>query len=95
MATVPPKGQDIKMSLFQAGSYSAPKAPQNHWQAGSFPTWRSGRNDYKKEFEELKALGVIFNESGSVEYHCGLAATLNGYVGNNFSLLRQPTWPSW
>ncbi|HZW58180.1 MAG TPA: VOC family protein [Nitrososphaerales archaeon] len=88
--TVGPKGQDVEMSLFQVGSISDPKAPQNEWEPGRTPTWTFRTDDCRKDFEELKSRGVKFNETQPVEYPWGLVATFSDPDGNNFSPLQQP-----
>jgi catechol 2,3-dioxygenase-like lactoylglutathione lyase family enzyme len=88
--TIAPKGQDIEMSLFQAGSYNDPKAPQNRWRPGSSPAWTLKSNDCRRDFEEMKARGVRFNEPQPVEYPWGIAATFSDPDGNNFSILQPP-----
>jgi predicted enzyme related to lactoylglutathione lyase len=93
--TVAPKGQDIEMSLFQVGSYSDPKTPQNKWRPGSSPTWTLKTSDCHKDFEELKSRGVKFNEREPGQYPWGLVATFTDPDGNNFSLLQPPERTSW
>ncbi len=91
--TVAPKGQDIEMSLFQAGSLSDPKAPQNRWQPGSGPSWTLQTDDCRKDSEELKSRGVKF-VSEPAEYPWGVGATFSDPDGNIFSLY-QPNPQRW
>jgi predicted enzyme related to lactoylglutathione lyase len=88
--TVAPKGQDIEISLFQAGSNPDPKALQNRWQPGAGPAWTLHTNDIRKDFEELKSRGVRFDQSKPEEYPWGIAATFNDPDGNKFGLLQPP-----
>lgn len=88
--TVAPKGQEIAMSLFQAGSHNDPATPQNRWQPGSTQSWTFKTSDIRKDFEELKSKGVKFNEEEPAKYPWGLVATFTDPDGNNFSLLQQP-----
>ena len=89
--TVAPKGQEVEMSLFQAGSVPDPNAPQNRWRPGVAPTWTFKTNDLRKDFQELRSKGVKFNEKEPGEYPWGLVATFTDPDGNNFSLLQQPS----
>ena len=84
--TVAPKGQDIEISLFQAGSYPDPNG-------GEIPGRRarearlSRPPDCKKDFEELKSRGVKFEESKPGEYPWGIHATFIDPDENRFILL--------
>jgi catechol 2,3-dioxygenase-like lactoylglutathione lyase family enzyme len=93
--TVAPKGQDIEISLFQAGSVSDPKAPQNQLQPGKNAQWALRTTDCRKDFEEMKSRGVKFNEEQPVQYPWGVLATFRDPDGNPFSLLQQPSSNSW
>jgi|SRR5579872_594456 len=93
--TVAPKGQDIEISLFPAGSMSDPKAPQNLLQPGKGPQWALRSTDCRKDFQEMKSRGVKFNEEQPTEYPWGILATFKDPDGNPFSLLQQPGSTSW
>jgi predicted enzyme related to lactoylglutathione lyase len=88
--TVAPKGQDIEISLFQAGSYQDPKAPQNQLQPGSNPQWTLRTSDCRKDFEELKSRGVKFDQARPDEHPWGILATFRDPDGNAFALLQPP-----
>jgi len=89
--TVAPKGQDIEISIFQAGSHPDPKAPQNRLQPGSNPQWTLRTSDCRKDFEELKSRGVKFDQARPDEYPWGILATFGDPDGNAFALLQQPS----
>jgi predicted enzyme related to lactoylglutathione lyase len=93
--TVAPKGQDIEISLFKAGSGRDPKSPESQLQPGKGPQWALGTNDCRKDFEEMKSRGVKFNEEQPAEYPWGILATFRDPDGNPFSLLQQPSSSSW
>ena len=93
--TVGPKGQDIEISLFQAGSVSDPKAPENQLQPGKNAQWAFRTTDCRKDFEEMKSRGVKFNEEQPAEYPWGILATFKDPDGNPYSLLQQPSSNSW
>lgn len=85
--TVAPKGQDIEISLFKAGTYPG--------QNGGGITWEAGKgggvlrtSDCKRDFEELKARGARFDESKPGEAAWGVYATLIDPDGNRFTLLQ-------
>src|SRR5271169_1067392 len=92
--TVAPKGQDIEITLLQAGSNNNPKAPQNGWEPGKSPGWTLKSTDCRKDFEELKSRGVKFNEPQPMEYPFGVVASFSDPDGNNFTIL-QPANKSW
>lgn len=86
--TVAPKGQDIEISLFQAGSSADPKSPQSQLKAGSNPQWNLQTDDCHGDFKRLKALGVKFDQEEPDEYSWGVQATFRDPDGNPFSLLQ-------
>ena len=92
--TVAPKGQDIEMSLFQAGSYNDPKSPQNRWQPGNNPSWTLLSDDVRKDSEELKSRGVKF-VSEPAEYPWGIGSTFIDPDGNVFSLYQPSHQQQW
>ena len=93
--TVGVKGQDIEISLFQAGSVSDPKAPQSQLQPGRNAQWTFQTSDCRKDFEEMKSHGVKFNEEQPAEYPWGVLATFKDPDGNQFALLQPPSSSSW
>jgi len=93
--TVAPKGQDIEISLFQAGSGGDPKDALNQLQPGKSPQWAFRTSDCRKDFEEMKSRGVKFNEEQPAQYPWGILATFRDPDGNPFSLLQQPSSNSW
>jgi predicted enzyme related to lactoylglutathione lyase len=92
--TVAPKGQDIEISLFQAGSDPDPKSSQNQVKAGSNPQWTLQTDDCRGDFKRLKAQGVKFNQEEPSEQPWGVLATFSDPDGNPFSLLQPAKRPS-
>ena len=90
--TVAPKGQDIEIVLFQAGSGGD---PANQLQPGKSPQWAFRTTDCRKDFEEMKLRGVKFNEEQPAQYPWGILATFKDPDGNPFSLLQQPSSNAW
>jgi catechol 2,3-dioxygenase-like lactoylglutathione lyase family enzyme len=85
--TVAPKGQDIEISLFPAGSYPDPNGVQHSLEPGKGPAWNFRSTDCKKDFEELKSRGVKFNEPKPAEYPWGIQASFSDPDGNGYTLL--------
>ena len=91
--TVGPKGQDLELALFQAGTGDA-----NNWSA----RWAPGINppivmrvdDCRKASAELKARGVEFRAEPR-EYAWGVSATFVDPDGNLFSINQLPQKGSW
>ena len=82
--TVSPKGQDIQIALFQAGSYA--EGPQARWQpGGDGPSWTFLSDDCRMDYETLKSRGVKFLFEPT-EYPWGIGATFSDPDGNKFSL---------
>jgi len=86
--TVASKGQELEISLFQGGRAIDPKsqAPEGRpvgRQVGTFIT-----TDCKKDFEDMKARGVSFNEEKPGEYPFGIVASFTDPDGNSFTLLQ-------
>jgi predicted enzyme related to lactoylglutathione lyase len=82
--TVAPKGQDIEMSLFQAGT-SDTNSPQSRWVPGNGSPWTLLTDDCRKDSQELKTRGMKFLAEPS-EYSWGVGATFTDPDGNLFSL---------
>ena len=59
--TVAPKGQDIEISIFQAGSFPVPNAPENQWKPGGNPGWTFQTDDCRGDYSRLKDKGVVFD----------------------------------
>ncbi len=88
--TVAPKGQDIEMALWEAGSKSD-RQPPSHQQPGIGTAWNFKVEDCRKTFAELKARGVKF-KTEPVEYPYAIAATFTDPDGNHFSIV-EPRMP--
>jgi len=93
--TVAPKGQDVEISLFQAGSYPDPKGGQVRVQRGEGVQWTFQTSDCKKDFEELRSRGVMFDESKPGEFPWGIEAHFTDPDGNRFALLQQSAKQVW
>ncbi len=87
--TVAPKEQDVEMVLFEAGSSDEPRLKNLEPGRSGVGTFLS--TDLRKDFEELKARGVKFNESEPQSYPWGSIATFADPDGNNFTLLQRPS----
>lgn len=91
--TVGPRGQDLELALFQAGTEDA-----NHWSS----QWRPGINppivlrveDCRKASAELKSRGVRFTQEPK-EYAWGVSATFADPDGNLFSINQLPQEGPW
>jgi predicted enzyme related to lactoylglutathione lyase len=90
--TVAPKGQDIEMCLWEAGSKSE-RVPPSHQQPGIGTQWNFKTADCRKTFAELKARGVKFM-SEPVEYPYAIGAEFIDPDGNHFSIV-QPRAGNW
>jgi predicted enzyme related to lactoylglutathione lyase len=92
--TVGPKGHDLEIALFQAGSRTEPPEVGAHWKPGMNPPIVMRVDDCKKAFQELKARGVQFRDSEPKEQPWGVVATFTDPDGNPFSLVQPPAqWP--
>lgn len=91
--TVAPKGQDIEISLFEAGSSSYPGLSQ--LQPGKGPQWTFQSTDCKKDFAELQARGVKFDQAKPDEMAWGIQATFADPDGNRFALLQPLARQAW
>ena len=87
--TVAPKGQDIEISLWQAGSRTE-GVPPSHQQAGNGTSWNFQVKDCRKAYTELKARGVRFR-SEPVEYPWSIAAAFTDPDGNSFGITQPKT----
>ncbi|HUI01824.1 MAG TPA: VOC family protein [Nitrososphaerales archaeon] len=93
--TVGPKGQDIEISLFQAGSYPDQKGGQFQLQPGKGTGWTFQSTDCKKDFEVLKSRGVKFDQNKPAEYPYGIQASFSDPDGNAFILLQMAAKQVW
>ena len=84
--TVAPKGQDIEIALWEAGSKSV-GVPPSHQQPGIGTQWNFKVEDCRKAYAELKARGVKF-KSQPVEYAWAIGAEFTDPDGNHFSLVQ-------
>lgn len=87
--TVGPKGQDMELALFQAGTQDA-----NHWSS----EWKPGNNppivmradDVRRMAAVLKSRGVRLIQEPQ-EYPWGVSATFADPDGNMFSINQLPS----
>ena len=93
--TVAPKGQDIEISLIQAGTYPDAKGAKVQVEPGKGTQWSFRTNDCKKDFEELKSRGVKFDQSKPMEYPYGIQANFTDPDGNGFILLQVAAKQVW
>ena len=85
--TVAPKGQDLELSIFEATPSVDPKVPQSRLRPGGVHgTFKT--TDCKRDFEDLSARGVKFNEPNPVEYPFGIIVSFTDPDGNSFNLLQ-------
>jgi len=82
--TVAPKGQDVEITLWQAGSRTE-GVPPSHQQAGNGTSMNFQVKDCRKAYAELKARGVKFR-SEPVEYPWAIAAAFTDPDGNPFGI---------
>lgn len=82
--TVAPTGQDIEISLWEAGSRTE-GVPPSHQHAGNGTSWNFHVKDCRKAYAELKARGVKFR-SEPVEYPWAIAAAFTDPDGNSFGI---------
>jgi predicted enzyme related to lactoylglutathione lyase len=90
--TVAPKGQDIEISLWQAGSRTE-GVPPSHNQAGNGTSWNFQVKDCRKAYADLKARGVKFR-SEPVEYPWAIAAAFTDPDGNSFGITQPKPMPA-
>jgi predicted enzyme related to lactoylglutathione lyase len=82
--TVAPKGQDIEILLWQAGSLTE-GMPASLSDAGNGTGWQFQVKDCRKAYAELKARGVKFR-SGPAENPWSIVAEFTDPDGNPFRL---------
>jgi catechol 2,3-dioxygenase-like lactoylglutathione lyase family enzyme len=87
--TVAPKGQDIEISLWEAGSRTE-GVPPSHGHAGNGTSWNFQVGDCRKVYAELKARGVKFR-SEPVEYPWAIAAAFADPDGNPLGITQPRT----
>jgi predicted enzyme related to lactoylglutathione lyase len=87
--TVAPKGQDIEISLWEAGSRTE-GVPPSHQNAGNGTSWNFQVGDCRKAYAELKARGVKFR-SEPVEYPWAIAAAFTDPDGNPLGITQPRT----
>ena len=89
--TVGPKGQDLELALFQAGTKDS-KGWSAHWHPGNNPPIVLRVDDCRKVFADLKSRGVEFKQTQPEEYPWGLSATFSDPDGNLFSINQMPSY---
>ena len=92
--TVGPKGQDLEVALFEAGT-NDPNGWSINWRPGNNPPIVMKVDDCRKTFEELKSHGVKFAQEKPAEYAWGIAATFSDPDGNLWSINQRPSAASW
>jgi len=85
--TVAPKGQDIEICLWEAGS-KTDNVPPSHQQPGDGTQWNFKVADCRKTFADLKARGVMFVSPQPAEYPYAIAAEFTDPDGNHFSIVQ-------
>jgi len=91
--TVGPKGQDLELALFEAGTKD-PKGWSSHWKPGAGPPIVLRVDDCRKAFAELKSRGVEFKQAQPEEYPWGVSATFSDPDVNLFSMNQPPAYPT-
>ena len=92
--TIGPQGQDLELSLFEAGTRD-PSGASTNWRPGSIPPIVVYVDDCKKAFAELKSRGVRFKQEKPDEFPWGISATFSDPDGNLLSINELPSNPSW
>ncbi|MDA4123354.1 MAG: VOC family protein, partial [Thaumarchaeota archaeon] len=93
--TVGPKGQELELALFQAGTNDANGWSKN-WQPGNNPPIVLRVDDCKKAYTEMKSRGVQFVQKDKPdEYAWGISATFADPDGNLFSINQPPAAAAW
>lgn len=82
--TVGPRGQDMQLELWQAGS-PGPADWSKNWKPGSSPPLVLLVDDCYKMYADLKAKGVEFRRDLE-EYPQGVSATFSDPDGNLFTI---------
>jgi predicted enzyme related to lactoylglutathione lyase len=88
--TVGPKGQDLELALFQAGTQD-PNGWSSGWKPGNNPPIVMRVDDCRKVFADLKSRGVDFKQEEPTEYAWGISATFADQDGNLFSINQRPS----
>ena len=88
--TVGPKGQDVELALFQAGTKD-PNGWSSKWQPGNAPPIVLRVDDCHRLFAEMKSRGVEFKQAQPEEYAWGISATFADPDGNLFSINQRPS----
>jgi predicted enzyme related to lactoylglutathione lyase len=86
--TVGPKGQDLELALFQAGTED-PNHWSSNWKPGGGPPIVMRVEDCRKAAAELKGNRVKFVQEPR-EYPWGVSATFSDPDGNLFSINQLP-----
>ena len=86
--TVGPRGQDVEIALFQAGTADANNW-SSQWKPGIYPPIVMRVDDVRMVSAELKARGVEFRQDPK-EYPWGVSATFADPDGNLFSINQPP-----
>ena len=92
--TVGPKGQDLELALFQAGTQD-PNHWSSKWTPGISPPIVMQVDDCRKTFAELKSRGVEFKQTQPDEYAWGISATFSDPDGILFSINQLPSAKTW
>ena len=87
--TVGPKGQDMELALFQAGTQD-PNHWSSQWRPGNAPPIVMRADDVRKMAADLKSRGVRFVQEPQ-EYPWGVSATFVDPDGNMFSINQLPS----
>jgi predicted enzyme related to lactoylglutathione lyase len=93
--TVAPRGQDIEINLFKAGPWPDPKGGEVQLKPPNDAQWSFQSTDCKKDFEELKARGVKFEQDKPAEFPWGIQAQFTDPDGNRFVLLQPAAKQAW
>ena len=92
--TVGPKGQDLEMVLWQAGSAPGQPLPASHVQPVIGTRWVFEVEDCRKTFDELKEHGVRFKQPVPIEADWGWAADFTDPDGNPFTIRQAKAPPA-
>ena len=91
--TVGPRGQELELALFQAGTADA-NGWSERWEPGRGPPIVLRVPDCRRAFAELKEKGVKFMQDTPEEHPWGISATFADPDGNLFSINQFPSF-SW
>jgi len=92
--TVGPKGQDLELAFFQAGTQD-PNRWSSQWKPGVNPPIVMRVDDCRKTFAELNSRGVEFKQAQPEEHAWGVSATFSDPDGNLFSINQLPSAKAW